>query len=123
MTGMFRLADFVKYLKDHKLNGASQATIGELLGKPQAYVSLIAKGQRPFLDEYLKALIDYYGEELVMRFYSPEESVEIDTENKPDCDKDTLNRLLSMIDTRDQMLIKSQEQIDRLISIIEKQQE
>lgn len=117
---MFRLADFVKYLKDHKLNGASQATIGELLGKPQAYVSLIAKGQRPFLDEYLKSLIEYYGEDVVMKFYSSEEDTE-ETAKESDCDKDTLNRLLSMIDTRDQMLIKSQEQIDRLISIIEKQ--
>lgn len=120
---MFRLADFVRYLKDHKLNGASQAIIGELLGKPQAYVSLIAKGQRPFLDEYLKPLIEYYGEDVVMQFYSSEESGDDDVEKEPDCDKDTLNRLLSMIDTRDQMLIKSQEQIDRLISIIEKQKE
>lgn len=118
---MFRLADFVKYLKDHKLDGASQATIGELLSKPQAYVSLIAKGQRPFLDEYLEPLINYYGKDVVMQFYSDTEEVKSEEDSVSEWDKNAVNRLLDLIDTRDQMLIKSQEQIDRLISIIETQ--
>lgn len=67
---MFQLKKFLEYLKENKIKGASQGIIGEVIGVPQAYVSLIIQGKRPFKPEYLEMLKSYYGSDIIDIFIS-----------------------------------------------------
>lgn len=111
---MFRLDDFIKYLKENKIGGASQDAIGKAIGRDQAYVSQIKKGERPFLDEYIPLLSNKYGSDIVSLFYTKESDDSI-------CMKkaETI-KILDIIQQQQSQISKSQEQIDRLITIIEK---
>ena len=123
---MFKLEEFIKYLKDNNIDGATQEAIGRAIGKNQAYVSQIKKGERPFLNEYLEILSKEYGEENVMQFYIPDVSM-INAENGSTAvagngNTITNNDIAGLIDLQkgyQQMLKEKDKQIDRLLSIIE----
>lgn len=67
---MFDLGGFIDFIKENKIDGATQGVIGEVIGVPQAYVSLIIKGKRPFKEEYLDKIIAFYGNDIVDIFIS-----------------------------------------------------
>lgn len=123
---MFKLDEFIKHLKDHNINGATQAAIGEAIGKNQAYISQIKKGERPFLNEYLDILSKKYGEENVMQFYTPDAN-SINASNGSTAvagngNTITNNDVAGLIELQkgyQQMLKEKDKQIDRLLSIIE----
>lgn len=123
---MFKLEEFIKHLKDNKVNGATQEAIGLLIGKNQAYVSQIKKGERPFLNEYLQILSNEYGEENVMPFYAPDSNT-INASNGSTAvagngNTITNNDVAGLIELQkgyQQMLKEKDKQIDRLLSIIE----
>jgi hypothetical protein len=111
---MFRLNDFIKYLKENKIGGAFQGAIGEAIRKDQAYISQIKKGERPFLDEYIPLLSKRYGDDIISLFYSKDSDDNICT------NKTETTKILEIIQLQQSQISKSQEQIDRLITIIEK---
>lgn len=122
---MFRLNDFIKYLKDQKIEGASQEAIGKILGKPQAYISQICNGNRPFANEYIDMLSEKFGTDAVMQFYDPDSNMANAINgstavagNGNHVNSET-DKFLEIIREQGSMMKKSQEQIDRLISIIE----
>lgn len=123
---MFRLNDFIQFLKNKNLPGASQAGIGELIGKPQAYVSQICKGERPFLEEYMQILAAKYGDDIVYRFNTPDTNQAHATNGSTAVagNGNSVNRdfgqLIEIIDRQSTQLSKSQEQIDRLLTLLEK---
>jgi len=65
---MFDIGEFIEYLKENKIAGASQNDVGVAIGKDQAYVSLIKKNQRPFNNEYLELIRKSYGNDIVDDF-------------------------------------------------------
>lgn len=67
---MFDLGSFIDFIKENKIDGATQGVIGDVIGVPQAYVSLIIKGKRPFKEEYLDKIIAFYGNDIVDIFIS-----------------------------------------------------
>lgn len=72
---MFCLGDFIDFLKEKKVEGASQSVIGGIIGVPQAYVSLIIKGKRPFKEEYLELIKKHYGNDIVDIFISKQKNI------------------------------------------------
>lgn len=129
---MFKMDEFIKHLKDNKIDGATQEAVGKVLGKNQAYISLIKKGERPFLNEYIEILSKEYGEENVMQFYVPEDNTinanAINANNGGTAfagngNTITNNDIAGLIELQkgyQQMLKEKDKQIDRLLTIIEK---
>lgn len=66
----FELEQFISYLKNIKHEKSSQKAIGEAIGVPQAYVSQIAQGKRPFKDEYLELIKQSYGKDIISDYIS-----------------------------------------------------
>lgn len=78
---MFELGKFLEFLKENKANGASQSMIGEIIGVPQAYVSLIIQEKRPFKEEYLDMIRSFYGDDIVDIFISKQKrNLEVQTD-------------------------------------------
>ena len=122
---MFRLNEFIQYLKDNDIPGASQKDIGEVIGKPQAYVSMICNGQRPFTSDYLESLSKKYGKDIVYLFNIPEGNHAKATNGSTAVAGNGNNvngefgHLIEIIDRQSAQLSKSQEQIDRLLTLLE----
>lgn len=126
---MFRLDLFIKSLKEKKINGATQEAVGKAIGKDQAYISLINQGKRPFLEEYIPLLIESYGEENVIPFWDADYKNLANADNRSTSiagngnhhinANTTLEMAINEIAEQRKLVAKSQEQIDRLLSIIE----
>lgn len=79
---MFSLGKFIDFLKENKIEGASQSSIGEVIGVPQAYVSLIIQEKRPFREEYLESIKTAYGNDIVDIFISSQKISTYDSGNE-----------------------------------------
>lgn len=81
MGVFFDINDFILHLKKNRIKGASQHAIGKAIGVNQGYVSHLAKGIRPFKDEYLIRLKETYGEEVINSFLEQEDTPQVSNES------------------------------------------
>ncbi len=117
-----RIVESIKY--SHRLK---QADIAEQLGVKTTYLSDMINGRVPFSDKFKERLFEVYPDcvpTLAPQQYAGGEQSNINgdningnnvTVNKSDTDK-----LLDLLQSKEQSLVRAQEQIDKLLTIIDR---
>lgn len=116
--------------------GLSQVQLSEEIGLAQGYISELEKRKKPTTDEVVSKVRERYGVEIVEQCFqeSPQfqqyaegdgttgtGDVHVDKSNKGECvPMEAFNKMMDEIAEQRKLVTKSQEQIDRLLTMLEK---
>lgn len=115
--------------------GLSQVQLSTEIGLAQGYISELEKGKKQITDEVISKLINRYGEEVVEQWMQEtpvvQQTVEGEINNFSGTGDVTVqsgdsipvaafNKMMAEIAEQRKIVSKSQEQIDRLLNLLEK---
>lgn len=115
--------------------GLSQVQLSSEIGLAQGYISELEKGKKQITDEVISKLINRYGEEVVEQWMQDtpvvQQTVEgeinnfsgtgdVTVQNGNSIPMEAFNKMLAEIAEQRKIVSKSQEQIDRLLNLLEK---
>lgn len=115
--------------------GLSQVQLSSEIGLAQGYISELEKGKKQITDEVISKLISRYGEEVVEQWMQDtpvvQQTVEGEINNFSGTGDVTVqsgdsipvaafNKMMAEIAEQRKIVSKSQEQIDRLLNLLEK---
>ena len=115
--------------------GLSQVQLSTEIGLAQGYISELEKGKKQITDEVISKLISRYGEEVVEQWMQEtpvvQQTVEGEINNFSGTGDVTVqsgdsipvaafNKMMAEIAEQRKIVSKSQEQIDRLLNLLEK---
>lgn len=115
--------------------GLSQVQLSTEIGLAQGYISELEKGKKQITDEVISKLISRYGEEVVEQWMQDtpvvQQTVEGEINNFSGTGDVTVqsgdsipvaafNKMMAEIAEQRKIVSKSQEQIDRLLNLLEK---
>ncbi len=100
---MFDLKGFRKY------KSLKQGDIATVLDVAQPFISMVEKGEKTLADPHMVTLREHYGEEVVDKFYIPDPG-----------SGDFPKELLQLVKKYEERLEKKDQQIEKLINIIDK---
>lgn len=115
--------------------GISQVQLSSEIGLAQGYISELEKGKKQITDEVIAKLCDRYGEQVVEKWMQDvpvvQQSVEGEVNNfsgtgdvtVQNCNSiplEAFNKMMEELAEHRKIVAKSQEQIDRLLKLLEK---
>lgn len=115
--------------------GISQVQLSSEIGLAQGYISELEKGKKQITDEVIAKLCDRYGEQVVEKWMQDapvvQQSVEGEVNNfsgtgdvtVQNCNSiplESFNKMMEELAEHRKIVAKSQEQIDRLLKLLEK---
>lgn len=115
--------------------GLSQVQLSTEIGLAQGYISELEKGKKQITDEVISKLINRYGEEVVEQWMQEtpvvQQTIEGEINNFSGTGDVTVqsgdsipvaafNKMMAEIAEQRKIVSKSQEQIDRLLNLLEK---
>ncbi len=114
-------------------NSISQRTMADIMGTNQSEVSKIANGRRTMLRKHLQGLIDFFGQEQLGRYTTPEELPQ-ETPHREDAQlygskrgDEILNAVMEEIAALRREILSEREkkdsQIDKMLAMIQAQVE
>ncbi len=121
---MARDLDLQRIRKDYKV---TQQRLAELTKYPQSFISQIENARVPAPEAFLKALQQVLGIPDIEPYFipTPEEKAVHDAQNEVDAriseQQTTINRLLDMLDRRDERIRELEAEVSRCHSILLKQ--
>lgn len=115
--------------------GLSQVQLSSEIGLAQGYISELEKGKKQITDEVISKLINRYGEEVVEQWMQDtpvvQQTVEgeinnfsgtgdVTVQSGDSIPVEAFNKMMAEIAEQRKIVSKSQEQIDRLLNLLEK---
>lgn len=115
--------------------GLSQVQLSTEIGLAQGYISELEKGKKQITDEVINKLINRYGEEVVEQWMQDtpvvQQTVEgeinnfsgtgdVTVQSGDSIPVEAFNKMMAEIAEQRKIVSKSQEQIDRLLNLLEK---
>lgn len=115
--------------------GLSQVQLSSEIGLAQGYISELEKGKKQITDEVINKLSNRYGEEIVEQWMQGtpvvQQTVEgeinnfsgtgdVTVQSGDSIPVDAFNKMMAEIAEQRKIVSKSQEQIDRLLNLLEK---
>lgn len=115
--------------------GLSQVQLSSEIGLAQGYISELEKGKKQITDEVISKLINRYGEEVVEQWMQDmpvvqqtvEEEInnfsgtgDVTVQSGDSIPVEAFNKMMAEIAEQRKIVSKSQEQIDRLLNLLEK---
>lgn len=115
--------------------GLSQVQLSSEIGLAQGYISELEKGKKQITDEVISKLISRYGEEVVEQWMQEmpvvQQTVEgeinnfsgtgdVTVQSGDSIPVEAFNKMMAEIAEQRKIVSKSQEQIDRLLNLLEK---
>lgn len=115
--------------------GLSQVQLSSEIGLAQGYISELEKGKKQITDEVISKLINRYGEEVVEQWMQETPVVlqtvegeinnfsgtgDVTVQSGGSIPVEAFNKMMAEIAEQRKIVSKSQEQIDRLLNLLEK---
>lgn len=115
--------------------GLSQVQLSTEIGLAQGYISELEKGKKQITDEVVTKLYDRFGKDVVEEWMQDDPVVQqtvegeinnfsgtgdVTVQNCNSIPMDAFNKMLAEIAEQRKIVSKSQEQIDRLLKLLEK---
>lgn len=115
--------------------GISQVQLSSEIGLAQGYISELEKGKKQITDEVIAKLCVRYGEQVVDKWMQDAPvvqqpfdgevnkfsgSVDVSTQNCNSIPLEAFNKMMDELAEHRKIIVKSQEQIDRLLKLLER---